>query len=117
MLYETINWLTIIIYLFYQLNLLMYALYHVLYSDKYISLQRVCYSVRVTRRVKKPAKVQVWVRIKPACGYGFLEGRVRVDEWGMEQHYPTGFYLLPSLRAVRLLRCFQVSSCFDPSVI
>jgi hypothetical protein len=32
------------------------------YVLKYISLQRVCYRVWVTRRVKKPAWVRVWVR-------------------------------------------------------
>jgi hypothetical protein len=70
----------------------------------YISLQRVCYRVRVTRRVKKPARVRVWVRTcNLTRAWVFYRVELELAGAGMERHYPMGFYLLPSLSAGRMV--------------
>jgi hypothetical protein len=62
------------------------------YALNYISLQQVCYRVRVTGRVKKPERVRVWVR---TCNrmrvWVFLSGRVRVGGCGYGMALPDGF--------------------------
>jgi hypothetical protein len=64
----------------------------------YISLERVCYRVRVTRRVKKPARVRVWVRTCTRMrAWVFYRVELELAGAGMERHYLTGFYPLPSL--------------------
>jgi hypothetical protein len=61
------------------------------YVLKYISLQRVCYRVWVTRRVKKLALVHVWVKLEPSCGYEFFTSRVRVGGCEYGTVLPDGF--------------------------
>jgi hypothetical protein len=69
------------------------------YALNYISLQWICYRVRVTRRVKKTrAGAGMCKNLYPRAGMSFLSGRVRVNGCGYERHYPTGFYPLSSLR-------------------
>jgi hypothetical protein len=68
------------------------------YVLKYISLQQICYRVWVTRRVKKPARVQVWVRTQTRMRVWVFSGyELELASAGMERHYPTGFYPLSSL--------------------
>jgi hypothetical protein len=70
------------------------------YVLKYISLQPVCYRVWVTRRVKKPARVHVWVKLEPSCGYEFSTIELELAGASMERYYLMGFYLLPSLTLI-----------------
>jgi hypothetical protein len=69
------------------------------YVQNYISLQRVCYRVRVSRRVKKPVRVWVWVRTCTRMRvWVFYRVELELAGAGMERHCPTGFHPLPSLR-------------------
>jgi hypothetical protein len=43
--------------------------------------------------------------LNPHAGMDFLAGRVKLTGAGMEQHYPIGFYPLPSLNT-----CIKCSS-------
>jgi hypothetical protein len=41
---------------------------------------------------------------EPACGYGFFSGyELELAGADMEQHCPTGFYLLPSLVGTQII--------------
>jgi hypothetical protein len=62
------------------------------YVLKYISLQRVCYRVWVTRRVQKPARVRVWVRTRTRMRvWVFKRVGVRVGGCGYGTALPDGF--------------------------
>jgi hypothetical protein len=75
-----------------------------LYALNYISLQWICYRVRVTRRVKKPGRVRVCVGTCTRMRvWVFYRVELELTGAGMERYYPTGFYPLPSLTVIRVM--------------